>query len=438
MDSLPTNLLLQVILIFLNAIFAASEIAVISLNDMKLQKLESEGNKRAMRLGKLTAEPTNFLGTIQVGITLAGFLGSAFAADNFSEYLVNFLVSLGVTLPVGVLDTIAVIVITLILSFFTLVFGELVPKRIAMKKAEKLSMLMANFLYGISKVCAPVVWLLTRSTNLVLRLFGINPQDEDEEVTEEEIRMMIDVGSQKGTIDPEETEMIHNVFEFDDKDAQDVMLHRTDVEILWMEDSVEEWEDTIAGSTHTRYPVCADTVDTIVGILNTRDFYRALRKGKIEDRKSLLRPAFLVPESIKADDLFRKMQKAKEKFAIVLDEYGGMSGIVTMEDLIEEIVGNLWEDEEVEEEEIQKTDDNTWIISGSAELDRVADDLDVKLPLEEYHTFAGMILGLLGSIPEDGTTPELEAYGLQMRVLNIEDHRIERVHVCRIEPEKNK
>ncbi|MEG1968470.1 MAG: CNNM domain-containing protein, partial [Clostridia bacterium] len=214
-DPIIWQILLQILLIALNAVFACAEIAVISMNDNKLAQMAAQGDKRAVRLARLTSQPARFLATIQVAITLSGFMGSAFAADNFSDKLVQWLLSLGVTVPVATLDTAAVIVITLILSYFTLVFGELVPKRIAMKKAEALALGMSGLITAISKLFAPLVWLLTASTNGILRLFGIDPNAEDEEVSEEEIRMMVDVGNQKGVIDPVEREMIQNVFEFD-------------------------------------------------------------------------------------------------------------------------------------------------------------------------------------------------------------------------------
>ncbi len=242
MDHLPSQLLLQVVLIALNAVFASTEIAVISLNDALLARKAESGSKKARRLSKLVQQPTRFLSTIQIGITLAGFLGSAFAADGFSKYLVDWLLDLGVAIPEKTLNSIAVVIITLILSYFTLVFGELVPKRIAMKKAESLAMLVANFIYVLSKIAAPFVWLLTASTNVVLRILRINPQEEEEEVTEEEIRMMVDIGSEKGTIDPQEREYIENVFELDNKSAADIMTHRTDLQVLWADDPLETWE----------------------------------------------------------------------------------------------------------------------------------------------------------------------------------------------------
>lgn len=433
MDSLPLQILLQVILIALNAVFASAEIAVISFNDIKLQKAADDGDKRAKKLVKLTAEPTNFLGTIQVGITLAGFLGSAFAADNFSGALVGLLMKTGIAIPESVLNSIAVVIITIILSLVTLIFGELVPKRVAMKKAESLSLALSGLLYGFAKVCRPIVWFLTKSTNGVLRLCGINPHVEEEEVTEEQIRMMLDVGSEKGTIDPDEKTMIHNIFELDDTPLDDVMTHRRDLKILWIEDDVSEWEKTIEEEPHRKYLVCSESVDNVKGVMDIRKFYKALYKG--QNVKSKIEPAYFVPETMNADELFRKMQKLRRHFAVVLDEYGGLSGVVTMSSLLEEIVGSLKLSDEPEE--IVKISDNLWRMDGSVSLDEVSEALDIQLSDDEYSTLAGLILNELNEFPADGTTPLVETCGLRLQVTDIHDRRIESVNVSKImqEPE---
>ena len=254
-SSIIFMILLQVLLIALNAVFACGEIAVISMNDSRLAKLAAEGDKRAVRLARLTSQPARFLATIQVAITLSGFLGSAFAAENFSDGLVAWLIGLGVTVPAATLDAIAVVVITLVLSYFTLIFGELVPKRVAMRKAEALALGMSALITGIAKLFAPIVWFLTISTNAILHLLGIDPNADDMEVSEEEIRMMVDVGSEKGAIDHEEKQFIQNVFEFDDLTAGDIATHRTEISLLWLEESMEDWKATIHNSRHTLYVV---------------------------------------------------------------------------------------------------------------------------------------------------------------------------------------
>lgn len=438
MDNIALMLLLQLILIALNAIFACAEIAVISMNETKLEKLADQGDKRAKRLKKLTAQPARFLATIQVAITLSGFLGSAFAADNFAEPLVRWLIKLGAPASAwGTLNSVAVIIITIILSFVTLIFGELVPKRIAQRKSEKLALGMASSISAISKLFAPLVFILTVSTNGVLRLLGIDPNANEESVSEEDIKMMVDVGSENGTIDDDEKQFIQNVFEFDDLTANEIAVHRTDVSMLWLDESMEEWEKTIHDSRHTLYPVCGETVDDVVGVLNAKDYFRLSDKSRENVMKEAVRPPYFVPETVKADVLFRNMRKTKYFFAIVLDEYGGMNGIITMNDLIERLVGDIVEEEVAEEvvPDIIPLDSETWKISGAAPLSDVAEALSMELPVDEYDTFGGLVFGNFGSVPEDGTTFEIEACGLAIKVTDVRDHQIEAALVCKAEPE---
>ena len=426
-------LLLQVVLIFLNAVFASAEIAVISVSDAKLAKLEEDGNKKAKKLKKLTENPANFLATIQIAITLSGFLASAFAAENFSDDLTEFILSTGFTaVSPQVLNSVSVVVITLLLSYFTLVFGELVPKRVAMKKTEQLALGVASLITVISKVCAPVVWILTASTNGVLRLMGIDPNSDDDEVSEEEIRLMVDEGAQKGVIDADDQEMINNVFEFDDLVADEFATHRTDISLLWLEESTEEWAATIHESRHSKYPVCDETVDRIIGVLDVKDFFRLQNEPKEVILKEAIRPAYFVPESIHADVLFKQMKKTHNYFAVVLDEYGGMTGIVTMNDLLEQIVGDLDEEPTPEEEEpeIEKLDSKTWKIQGGADLEEVAEALKVDLPVDEYDTFGGYIFGNYGTIPDDGSVFEIDLPPLHIKVTEIKDHRIKKAIAC--------
>lgn len=431
-ESIFWQLLLQFFLILINAVFACAEIAVISMNDNKLAKLTASGDRKAIRLSKLTAQPARFLATIQVGITFAGFLGSAFAADNFSDKLVNLLINMGVSIPKSTLDTVSVIIITLILSYFTLVLGELVPKRIAMRNAEKLALAISGLVYFISKLFAPLVWLLTASTNGLLRVCGIDPHATDSEITEEEIRMMVDEGSEKGAINHSEKEMIQNIFEFDDMTAEDVMTHRTEVTVLWLDENDDQWDKTITESRHTIYPVCNETTDDIIGILNAKDYFRLKDKTRENLMKSAVKPAYFVPESVRTDILFRNMKKTRNHFAIVLDEYGGMNGIITMNDLLEQLVGDLEDDASIPEEPLmmERVDSQTWKIQGSASLDLVSEQLGILLPEDDYDTFGGLVFGLLGFIPDDGSTPELEELGMLIKVTEIKDHQLEKAIVC--------
>ncbi len=340
-DSIGILLIIQVILIALNAIFASAEIAVLSVNETKIARLAQDGNKKAKRLTGLIKEPASFLSTIQIAITLSGFLGSAFAADGFSGPLVDWAIGIGIALPESTLETIAVIVITLILSYFTLVFGELVPKRIAMKKSESLAMGISGMLSGISVVFKPIVWLLSKSTNAVLRIIGIDPNEEEEHIGEEEIRMMVEAGGEKGTIDKEEQEFIKNIFEFDDICADEIATHRVSVDVLFISDDDDTWAKTIHDKRHAYFPVCEGSADNVLGVLNAEDYYRLTDKSRDSVMKNAVGEAYFVPESIKADVLFRNMKKERRPIAIALDEYGGMSGIVTLKDLVEELVGDL-------------------------------------------------------------------------------------------------
>lgn len=431
MDSVWLMLLLQVVLIVLNAVFASAEIAIISMNDNKLAKMAQEGNKKAIKLAKLTSKPARFLATIQVAITLSGFLGSAFAADNFSDRLVALIMKTGINIPEKTLDSIVVILITLILSYFTLVFGELVPKRVAMRKAESLALGMASMITFISKAFAPLVFLLTASTNLVLRLMRIDPDAADDDVSEEDIRMMVDAGSEKGAIDSTEKEFIQNVFEFDDLAVEEIAVHRTEVSLLWMEESVEEWNKTINGSRHTMYPVCDETVDNIVGILNAKDYFRLADKSKENILQNAVTPAYFVPESIKADVLFKNMKDSRNTFAVVLDEHGGTTGIITMSDLLEQLVGDFDADRpEKTEPAIQSLDSKTWKILGTAELDDIERELGVSFGDNENNTFSGLIFDTLGAVADDGSSFELNAYNLIIKVTGVTDHQVDSAVVC--------
>ncbi len=430
--SIGWQIALQLILILTNAVFACAEIAVLSANENRLECLKKEGDKRAIRLLHLIEEPSRFLSTIQVGITLAGFLASAFAADNFSDKLVNLFVQLGVNIKPATLDTIAVILITIILSYFTLIFGELVPKRLAMKNPERISLIISGLIAFVAKIFNPIVWLLTISTNGILRLLGIDPYADDNNITEEDIRMLVDQGSQKGSINPNEQEMIHNIFEFDNKYAQDVMTHRTEVSLLWLEESEEDWEKTINESRHTYYPVCHESTDNVIGVLNTKDYFRLKDKSRKNVLEKAVRPAYFVPETVRTDILFNNMKKTKNHFAVVLDDYGGMTGIITINDLLEQLVGNLDDDITipVEPPPIERIDSRTWKIQGSAPIELVAKQLNIDLPdIEEYDTFGGFVFGMLGTIPADGTTPELDILNLHIKVLSVKDHRMEKAIV---------
>ena len=429
------QLVLQAVLIAINAFFASAEIAVVSVNDAKLEKMAEEGDKRAKKLVKLTSQPTKFLSTIQVAITLAGFLGSAFAAENFSDSLVGWVLSMGVNIPAATLDSIAVILITLILSFLTIVLGELVPKRLAMKNPEGMALAIAGIISLCAKLFSPIVFVLNASTNGILRIFGIDPNEQEEEVSEEEIRMMVDVGEEKGTIDAQEKEIINNLFEFDDLAIGDFVTHRTDLTLLWTEDSPLVWENIILETRHSLYPVCGESVDDIIGILNIKDFFAIKPENRTQEviLKKAVKPAFFVPENMKADVLFKQMKTRRHRFAIVLDEYGGVLGAVTLYDLLEQIVGDFdVEGIEEEPEGIKEIGENQWLVTGNLSLEEIEEAIDGNLPTEEYDTLGGLVFEQKGFIPEDGTQFEIETEWLYIKVLEIENHRLEKAVISKI------
>lgn len=438
MGSIVGKLLLQVVLIGLNAFFAATEIAVVSLNATKLKKLEEEGDKRAKRLLKMVETPSSFLSTIQIAITLAGLLGSAFAADSFAGYIVDGVYNgLGLTMiPVGVMNTIAMIITTLILSYFQLVFGELVPKRIAMQKSFQVACFTSRVVVAVATVMRPVIWLLSVSTNGMLKLLRLKVEAEEETVTEEEIRMMIDLGGQKGTIDQEEQEWIENVFRFDDISVREAMTRTADVEAFSLDATDEEIIHTIRETGLSRYPVYNEDINDIVGILNARDFL--LERGSENPRslKELLRSAYFVPESIHADDLFQDMQTKKVHIAVVIDEYGQTAGIITIEDLLEEIVGNIYDEfDPAEKPEMERLEDNLWRVNGGVFIDDLAEELDMEIPEDEdYDTVGGMIFSCLHTIPADGSQFDVQINGLDIHVEKIEDRRIEEALIRKLPP----
>lgn len=439
LSTIVLQILLQIVLILINGFFAGTEMAVVSLNTTKLHKLEEDGNKYAAKLLNLVADSSGFLSTIQIGITLAGYLGSALAAENFSGYLVDWLYNgLGFTvLSPTALSVIAIVLITIILAYFTLVFGELVPKRIALQKSFEWAKAAYGVVSAIAFVMKPVIRFLAFSTNLVLRIMHLKVETVDENVTEEEIRMMVDIGEEKGNIDVNEKEWIQNIFDFDDVSVRRVMTQRTDVIAISLEDDKEEILHTIEESGLSRYPVYDEDLDDVVGILYARDFLLAAGKGEEIRLKELLRPAYFVPESIHADTLFADMQKKKIHIAVIIDEYGAMEGIVTMEDLVEEIVGNIYDEFDPEEEpEIVKLEDNLWKVTGNTTIDDLAEELDVEPDMEDedYDTVGGLIISLLQAIPEDGVGFEVEGFGLHIKVQaeDIKDRRIEKAYISKL------
>lgn len=427
------KVLLLVLLISINAFFAASEIALISLNDNKVKNDALEGDKKSQKLAALLKEPGKFLATIQIGITLAGFLASASASQSFAGELVGLLEPLSLPVSDGVLHGAVVVVITFVLSYFTLVLGELVPKRVAMQHPEKLSRIAIGPLSFISKASAPFVSLLNHSTNFFIRLFGGDPKAGEEKLTEEEIRMMIDVGEEKGAILKIEKELINNIFEFNDKTASDIMTHRTDIVGISSDLDVREAMELFASEKYTRIPVYDENIDNIVGVIHVKDVLEWIIKGEGGESniKDIMNKPVFVPQSKPIDELFRELQRSKIHMVVVIDEYGGTSGIVTMEDLIEEIVGNIFDEYDIVEDEYKKLGDGRHFFRGTIDLDKVAGIIDLELPVKEYDTLSGYLVGLLGRIPKDGETKSIKNQGLEFKILKVKEKRIEEVEIIK-------
>jgi putative hemolysin len=431
---LATELLVLLVLIILNAFFAASEIALISLNDNKIKLLADSGDKKAKMLQNLLSEPSRFLATIQIGITLAGFLASAFAAGSFSGRLAETLLQLGLPLPRSMLETLSVVVITLILSYFTLVLGELVPKRLALQKAEAIAYFAVGPLTILSKITSPFVKFLTFSMNIIVRLFGVDPNAEDDNVTEEEIRMMVDVGKERGTIQDSEKVMINNIFEFDNKTVSDIMTHRTNIVAIPIDYTLDDTARIVNLEKYTRFPVYEENIDRIIGILHVKDLIQFVENCDASrfNLRELIREPYFVLESIHTDQLFKEMQKQKIHMAIAVDEYGGTDGIVTIEDLLEEIVGNIFDEHDEfdnNEEEIIEIDAHTYLFPGTTNLYEVEDILKVVLPTNEYDTLSGFVIGQLGYIPIGDNLPYIEYENIIFQVEAMDELRILRIKV---------
>ena len=430
------KLVLLVVLVFLNAVFASAEIAVISMNDARLHQLSAQGNKKAVRLSKLVEQPSRFLATIQVAITFAGLLSSAFAADSFAAPVVEWLLGLGVSLGRKTLGNIAVIVITIILAYFNLVFGELVPKRIAMKRAEKMALGMSNMLYGVSVVFKPIVFILTASTNVVLRILGIDPNESDDMVTEEEIRMLLSQGNEQGTINDDETEMIQNVFDFNDTTAQQICTHRMDVVSLDAADDASEWRKIIYENRHSYYPIYKDNSENIIGVLDAKDYFRLPQKTKTAILSNAVDEPYFIPSGMKANVLFKKMKSIRNYFAVIIDEYGGFEGIITLHDLMEALVGDMYDgDEGVVTSDIQQLDENTWLIKGSADIDEVCEQLGIELEDDEIDTFNGFVCSIIQRIPDDSETFTCETKDLIINVRSVKNRIVQSASVSKKQKE---
>lgn len=426
------KVVLLLILIVVNAYFAMSEIAIISLNDNIIEKMAEEGNKKAKQVVKLTSNASNFLSTIQIGVTLAGFLTSASASQSFAAMLSNALMGLGIPDSYsGIVNSISVIVITIIMSYFSLVLGELAPKRMAMQKPEKISFMLVGSLTVFAKIAKPFVKFLSFSTNLVVKLFGFDPNVDEENVTEEEIRMMVDVGQEKGVIENIQKEMIDNIFEFDDINVADVMTHRTDMVAVEDTDSLETVVELSIKYGFSRIPVFHEDQDDIIGIVYIKDLLQYI-DGELPKEKGpadIMRPAYYVPTTKSCGNLFTEMTEKRTQFAVVVDEYGGTAGIITLEDLIESIVGNIQDEYDQEDEDIIAMNDNLFTVDGTTPIEEVNELAGEIIPDGEYETIGGFVISLLGYLPQDGNHDEVDFQNLHFTVLNVEERRIGKIKI---------
>lgn len=431
-----SQLIILAVLIFLNAFFAASEIAFISLNDTKIEKQAKEGSKKAKQIEKMLKTPSKFLATIQIGITLAGFLSSAFASDTFAEKLAPILFQCMPFFSLGVWKSISIIIITIILSFFTLVFGELVPKRLAMKNYEKIAFGTIGIIRAISIITSPFVKFLTLVTNSISKLFGVG-ENEEESVTEEEIKMMVDQGEEKGTIKEEEKELINNVFEFNDITVSEIMKHRKDIFAVDINISNDELMEELSKEEYrySRIPVYDETIDEIKGILYIKDVLKNIGKKNFKV-KNAVKDAYFVSQNRLINEVFKELQKNKMQIAIIIDEYGGTAGLITMEDILEELVGDIFDEYDKEENEFEKIDENTYIIVGSMPIYDVNKLLNANIPEGDYDTLSGFLQEKLGRIPEEEEKPIIETKEVTYKIEKYEDKRILKVKACKNKEEQ--
>lgn len=426
------KLILLFVLILVNAFFAMSEIAVISLNDNKIEKMAEDGHKKAKQVVKLTENSGKFLSTIQIGVTLAGFLTSASASQTFADMLSNALKGTAVyrVLGAGVINGASIVIITIIMSYFSLVLGELAPKKIAMQAPEKISFKVVGILLFFSRIFAPLVKVLSVSTNAVVRLMGFNPHADEETLTEEEIRMMVDVGGEKGVIEDVQKEMINNIFEFDDLDAGDLMTHRTDMTAVDVNDPIADVVKIAIESGYSRIPVFDDDPDDIIGIIYVKDLLKYIGTDLPKHAmKKIMRPALFVPESKSCGDLFKEMTSQHKQMAIVVDEYGGTAGVVTLEDIVEEIVGNIQDEYDDEEDEVSKINETTFTVDGQMDIDELDEIIGKDIPEGDYDTIAGYIISQLGYLPKEDEQSEVLFENIKFTVLEVENRRIEKVRV---------
>jgi putative hemolysin len=428
----PWNIILIFVLILITAFFAMAEIALVSVRKTRIRQLVEEGVPRARTVQKLLADPTRFLATVQIGITLVGFFASAAGAVTLAEPFAKALRSIPIAFIADNAAGLAVFMITLAIGYVTLVIGEITPKSLALQHAERIALWTAGPLTYISYITSPLVRLITWSSNLLMRPFGGSATFAPPILSEEELKMLVEVGEEEGVLEEEERDMIHSIFEFTDTVVRKVMTPRIDIKSVEVNETVNDLMDVIMKEGHTRVPVYDDTIDNIVGIVHAKDLLRAIHEnGKKVTIRELMRPPYVIPENKKVDELLAEFKKSKVQMAIVVDEYGGTAGLVTIEDLLEEIVGDIMDEYDVEEPMLEMIDENTAIVDARMPIDEINELLDVKLPEEEFDTIGGLVFGLLGKEPQQTDCAEFE--NVDFIVEKTDGRRIQKVKVIKTE-----
>lgn len=419
------QILLLVFLTLINAFFASAEMAIVSINKTKMKMLYNQGNKKAGLILKIVEEPTNFLSTIQVGITLAGFFASASAATGLSKEFGQTLNSIGI--PYG--DSIAFVGVTIILSYFTLVFGELFPKEIALNNSEKIALMSVNIILFISKIAKPFVKILSLSSKGLVKITGIDKDKSDNRVTKEEIQSLVETGEEHGTINETEKEMIEGIFNFDNKKVDKIMIPRTEAYCINYNEDISTYIDEMLRQRYSKIPVYEGEIDNIIGVLYIKDLFIEVRKNGFDniDIKNIMREAYFVPEVKPVKDLFEEMQLSKKQIAIIIDEYGGFSGIATIEDLIEEIIGEIEDEFDKREESIKILSDNTFLVDGVTTLEEINEKLDLDITSEDVDTINGYLINKLGKIPISEEEKIIEEDNITFKIQEVNDKRIEKV-----------
>jgi len=427
----PQSIVLILVLVLITAFFAMSEIALVSIRRTRIKQLVEEGEPRASTVQKLLEDPTRFLATVQIGVTLVGFFASAAGAVTLAKPLAETLRHSGIAFLSSNANGIAVIIVTVLIALVTLIFGEIFPKSVGLQQSERIALWCAKPLTILSYISSPLVALVTWVSSALARPFGGKVSFSPPILTEEEIKMLVEAGEEEGVLEEEEKEMIHSIFEFTDTIVRKVMIPRIDIKAVEVEEDVSELLDVIIKAGHSRVPVYQETIDNIVGIVHAKDLLRALHEnGHSTTIRELMRPPYVIPENKKVDELLAEFKRSKTQMAIVVDEYGGTAGLVTIEDLLEEIVGDIMDEYDlIEEPMVQVVDGNTIIADGSTPIDEINEQLDLELPEEEFDTIGGFVFGLLGREAHEGE--EIEYENIDVVVEKTEGRRIERVRIIK-------